>query len=55
MDEGEGREQGGQDDHNEEELDGDGGHGGLGGHGDNYDEDEGDGDDNMAMCNMGEG
>ena len=46
MDEGEGREQGGQDDHNEEELDG---------HGDNYYEDEGDGDDNMAMCNMGEG
>ena len=52
MDEGEGREQGGQDDHYEEELDG---HGGHGGHGDNYDEDEGDGDDNMAMCNMGEG
>ena len=26
MDEGEGREQGGQDDHNEEELDGHGGH-----------------------------
>ena len=46
MDEGEGREQGGQNDHNEEELDG---------HGDNYYEDEGDGDDNMAMCNMGEG
>ena len=52
MDEGEGREQGGQNDHNEEELDG---HGGHGGHGDNYYEDEGDGDDNMAMCNMGEG
>ena len=52
MDEGEGREQGGQDDHHEEELDG---HGGRGGHGDNCYEDEGDGDDNMAMCNMGEG
>ena len=49
MDEGEGREQGEQDDHNEEELDG------HDGHGDNYYEDEGDGDDNMAICNMGEG
>ena len=52
MDEGEGREQGEQDDHYEEELDG---HDGHGGHRDNYVEDEGDGDDNMAMCNMGEG